>query len=96
MSESSQNFQRTSSTEAFADLVNALDCSVSPYQAAELLAAFRNAVRAEAFTEAATELTNLPFWYTADLHEDWETGVQEAAKRMQEKADTARDLAVTA
>lgn len=89
MSTSSQTSESISSTQAFTDLVSAIDRHVSSDRAAELLAAFRNAVRVEAFNEAAVELTNLPLWYTADLHADWETGVQEAASRVREMAAKA-------
>jgi hypothetical protein len=49
--------------------------------------ALLNAFAADVLRGAARDLTNLPIWYTADLHSDWETGVQEAAKRVEEMAE---------
>jgi hypothetical protein len=52
VSSSSQKPAPVSTTRALADLAAVIDLSVSSEQAAELIEAFRSAVRAEAFREA--------------------------------------------
>jgi hypothetical protein len=104
VSSSSQNPDRVSTSRAFVDLAAAIDRRVSSDRAAELLANFRNAVRAEAAAERDAlqarlnavldicdrEQRNAMRWENPISVPEWVAPVQRAALGDDKRAEAAR------